>query len=255
MGNLSTHFDSSEFLCECCGRSKTMSKLLISRLEKMFVIMDAKAIYVNSGYRCENNPWGSKTDAHRRGIAADIRVQKKDGSWYTSWDIAEVAERLGFGGIGLMLPDSCHVDTRDTEPYVNNHWFGNEYAYGNTPKNDWIKTFQRGTVFAGQAKKVETAVTNKELQKILNTKGYNLAVDGIVGTHTLEAVKNYIIELGDSGELCKWVQQKLNDMGYDCGAVDGVIGKKSFTAINKWQSDNGLGEGYLGGSDWDKLLK
>ena len=88
MGDLSTHFDSSEFFCECCGRSYAMSKLLIDRLEQMFKIMDAKAIYVNSGYRCENNPWGSKTDAHRRGIAADIKVQKKDGSWYTSWDIA-----------------------------------------------------------------------------------------------------------------------------------------------------------------------
>ena len=67
MGDLSTHFSQSEFVCECCGRSHTMSKLLINRLEQMFVIMDAKIIHVNSGYRCENNPYGYKTDAHRRG--------------------------------------------------------------------------------------------------------------------------------------------------------------------------------------------
>jgi hypothetical protein len=122
-----------------------MSQLLIDRLEKLHSLMGAKAVYINSGYRCNNNPWGSPTDAHRKGMAADIRVQKQDGSFYTAADIAEAAERIGFGGIGIMEPDSCHVDTRDTDPYVNNHWFGNE-----TTGEDYIQTFQRGTVFDGE---------------------------------------------------------------------------------------------------------
>ena len=258
MGDLSTHFSQSEFNCEHCGHSHAMSRLLIDRLEKMFTIMDAKAIFVNSGYRCENNPWGSKTDAHRRGIAADIRVQKKDGSWYTSWDIAEVAERLGFGGIGLMLPDSCHVDTRDTEPYVNNHWFGNEYAYGNTPKNDWIKTFQRGTVFAGEKDKCLSQSVKadiKGLQTILNNAGAGLVVDGIVGNKTLSAVKKYTVELNDKGKLIKWVQDRLNQLGYNAGYADGFAEQPTMDAIYRWQKDNGLGVGYLGGSDWDVLLR
>lgn len=145
MSKLSEHFDSSEFVCSCCGTGITMSSLLIERLEKMHSLMGAKAIYINSGYRCNNNPWGSPTDAHRKGIAADIRVQRKDGSYYTAEDIAEAAERIGFGGIGIMEPDSCHVDTRDSEAYANNHWFGNE-----TTGNDYIDTFQRGTVFDGE---------------------------------------------------------------------------------------------------------
>lgn len=146
MSKLSEHFDSSEFVCGCgCGKSITMSSLLIERLEKLHDLMGAKAIYINSGYRCNNNPWGSPTDAHRKGIAADIRVQRKDGTYYTAEDIAEAAERIGFGGIGIMEPDSCHVDTRDSEAYANNHWFGNE-----TTGNDYIDTFQRGTVFDGE---------------------------------------------------------------------------------------------------------
>lgn len=252
MGDLSTHFSQSEFRCQCgCGGEHT-SKLLISMLEKLYSYMNAKAVIISSGYRCPKysvRVGGMATDAHTKNIAADLCVQKQSGGFYSSWDVAEAAERLGFKGIGIIDNTYIHLDTRGYEPYANSFWFGNEMT------GETYKTFQRGTVFAGQVKKVETAVTNKELQKILNAKGYNLAVDGIVGSHTLEAVKNYIIELGDSGELCKWVQQKLNDMGYDCGATDGVIGKKSFAAINKWQSDNGLGEGYLGGSDWDKLLK
>lgn len=256
MGDLSTHFSQNEFNCECCGRSHAMSKLLINRLEKMFTIMDAKAIYVNSGYRCENNPWGSKTDAHRRGIAADIRVQKKDGSWYTSWDIAEVAERLGFGGIGLMLPDSCHVDTRDTEPYDNIHWFGNEYTYGNTPKSDWIKTFQRGTVFVGEKNNTDSNngdTLKIKLQKILNNKGYNLDVDGIIGNITLTDLRDYTIEPNDSGELTKWTQERLKALGYDID-INGTADEKTMNAIHAFQKDNNLGIGNLSGGDWAILI-
>lgn len=257
MGDLSIHFSQSEFICSCCGRSHAVSQLLIKRFEQMFTIMDAKAIYVNSGYRCEKNPYGSITDAHRRGIAADIKVQKKDGSWYTSWDIAEVAERLGFGGIGLMLPNSCHVDTRDTEPYTNNHWFGNEYTYGNVPKNDWIKTFQRGTVFAGEKNSTtsNSETLETKLQKILNKKGSKLAVDGKVGNLTLTDLRGYTIESNDSGELTKWTQEKLKERGYDVD-INGVADKKTMDAIHKFQRDNGLGEGKcLSGGDWAILLK
>ena len=147
MGNLSAHFDSSEFNCKTCGKSASISKLLISRLEQMHDYMKAKAIYINSGYRCPNcsvKVGGFRNDAHVKGMAADIRVQKQDGSYYTAEDIAEVAERVGFGGIGLMN-GATHVDTRDTEPYSNTHWFGDERN-----GNDYIKTFQRGTVFPGQ---------------------------------------------------------------------------------------------------------
>lgn len=152
MSKLSPHFDSSEFVCSCCGKSTTMSKLLIERLEKMHSLMGAKAIYVNSGYRCNNNPWGSPTDAHRKGMAADIKVQRKDGSWYTAEDIAEAAERVGFKGIGMMEdlsganPAACHVDTRGDEPYIYDWWHGDE-----SRGIDWTKghTFIRGTVFPG----------------------------------------------------------------------------------------------------------
>ena len=149
MSKLSAHFDSSECACSCCGKSITMSSLLIERLEQLHSLMGAKAVYINSGYRCNNNPWGSPTDAHRKGMAADIRVQRKDGSYYTAEDIAEAAERVGFKGIGIMEPDSCHVDTRGDEPYIYDWWHGNE-----TTGVDWTKdsghTFIRGTVFDGE---------------------------------------------------------------------------------------------------------
>lgn len=150
MSKLSEHFDSSEFRCSC-GNYGNMSQLLINRLEQIFKLMDAKVIIITSGYRdpnCSVKIGGYRNDAHTKGMAADIKVQKQDNTWYTAEDIAEVAERVGFGGIGLMN-GACHVDTRDTEPYLNKHWFGDERN-----GNDNIKTFQRGTVFPGQ--KTET---------------------------------------------------------------------------------------------------
>lgn len=155
MSKLSAHFDSSEFACSCCGKLIDMSQLLIDRLEKLHALMGAKAVYINSGYRCNNNPWGSPTDAHRKGMAADIRVQRKDGSYYTAEDIAEAAERVGFKGIGMMEdlsgvnPAACHVDTRGDEPYVYDWWHGDESRHINWTK-DSEHTFIRGTVFDGE---------------------------------------------------------------------------------------------------------
>ena len=80
--------------------------------------------------------------------------------YFTSADIAEVAERLNFSGIGLIDAISCHVDKRTKLIYVNDHWFGDERT-----GNDNIKTFQRGTKFPGDNISKSTA---NNLKVILN---------------------------------------------------------------------------------------
>ena len=93
------------------------------------------------------------------------------------------------------------------------------------------------------------------LQNVLNDKGYSLIVDGVAGQKTLSACRNYTIENGDSGPLTKWVQSRLNNLGYSCGVADGIAGKKTMSAIANFQRANALGIGYLGGGDWNKLIK
>lgn len=45
----------------------------------------------------------------------------------------------------------------------------------------------------------------------------------------------------------KKAQEKLNELGYDCGTPDGKIGKKTTAAIKKFQKDKGLTvDGILG---------
>ena len=89
---------------------------------------------------------------------------------------------------------------------------------------------------------------------MLKSKGLYIAVDGIAGEQTLSACKRYTIQSGDREELTKWVQNRLNSLGFSCGAADGIAGTKTMAAIARFQEKNGLGIGYLGGEDWYYLI-
>lgn len=238
---ITEHFDSNEFLCECgCGRMN-MKNSTIEHFEQFFGTLDGvDKIIVTSGCRCPScsvSVGGYADDAHTVGIAADIVAYDRFGNLISPWKIAEAAEKLGFNGIGVMST-ACHCDERTTENYKNGHWYGDE----TTGKN--VDTFITKTDGSIEA-----------LQKILNDKGYSLTVNGVAGKKTISACRNYTIENGDSGPLTKWVQSRLNNLGYNCGAADGIAGSKTMSAIANFQRANGLGIGYLGGSDWDKLIK
>lgn len=96
-----------------------------------------------------------------------------------------------------------------------------------------------------------------ELQKILNAKGkgFNLVEDGIMGENTYRALCNYTFDLGDRGELTKWVQHRLNSMGFNAGYEDGYAEQPTVDAIHRFQASAGVDQGYLGGSDYYWLCK
>ena len=93
------------------------------------------------------------------------------------------------------------------------------------------------------------------LQRILNSKGSCLDVDGIAGTKTRAECYRYTIEPGDQGQLTRWVQQRLNTLGFDCGAADGIAGTLTMNAIHALQESNGHDVGILKNSDWDILTR
>lgn len=167
MGNLSAHFDKYEFTCPCgkCGADFPTDSKLVNKLETLYNMIGADSIIITSGYRCPEYsgsiPGGSRYDAHTKGIAADI-VVNRNGTRVNSTDIAEAAERVGFSGIGIIDDTAVHVDVRNNNNYVNPHWFGNEMTGNNN-----IETFQRGTVFPSHVDKI-----SKEINAILDIEGH-----------------------------------------------------------------------------------
>ena len=133
----------------------------------------------------------------------------------------------------------------------------------------------------------------KTLQERLNAKGYNAgSVDGIFGKNTQAAVMAFqkanglaadgivgkltwaklydttaalpaastatgtqpMVYRGSRGDAVRKLQELLNKRGFDCGAVDGIFGSKTYAAVVAFQKANGLSaDGIVGPLTWGKL--
>lgn len=110
MGDLSAHFDSSEFRCKGTRHSAhaAVSPDLVAKLERLRAIKGGRPLTIVSGVRCATHNravGGARASQHLRGTAADIP------KGYAT--VAE-AERAGFTGIGSSGPWAVHVDVRPT---------------------------------------------------------------------------------------------------------------------------------------------
>ena len=133
----------------------------------------------------------------------------------------------------------------------------------------------------------------KTLQAQLNAKGFNAgSVDGIFGKNTRAAVLAFqkanglaadgivgkltwaklydttaalpaasttagtqpTVYRGSRGDAVRRLQELLNKKGFDCGAVDGIFGSKTYAAVVAFQKANGLSaDGIVGPLTWGKL--
>ena len=221
---LSAHFNVREFRCKCGKTHDTeINPNLVTNLEKLYRVLDCSRIVVTSGYRCPT---------HDKNVGGIISTKK----------VACKAQDIGFRGIGNIdsTYTAIHVDVR-----TGAKWYGDEAVRGGT-SGSVTDDFYRYYSTKGNS--------TAELQKILNGKGAALDVDGIAGEKTLAECRRYTIDLGDSGPLTRWVQARLNSVGFDCGTADGIAGERTMTAIHNFQQAHKLGVGYLGGGDWDALI-
>lgn len=93
-----------------------------------------------------------------------------------------------------------------------------------------------------------------ELQKECNAQGLSKQkVDGIAGTNTLNGCPQ--VQYGASGNITKILQERFNNLGYNCGVSDGIFGNKTKVAVTKFQQDKKLVvDGIVGQNTWRKLL-
>lgn len=92
------------------------------------------------------------------------------------------------------------------------------------------------------------------LQKECNAQKFsNQRVDGIPGKNTLAGCP--ICQKGANGNITRLIQEKLNSLGYNCGAVDGIFGNETKKAVTAFQKKHGLSaDGIVGKSTWKALL-
>lgn len=119
------------------------------------------------------------------------------------------------------------------------------------------------------------------LQFILNQYGYNLTVDGIFGSRTLNAVRDFqrnnslsvdglvgtntwrtllnlppypLLREGNRGAYVTFLQQLLESNLYPVGGIDGIFGSRTLSAVRAFQGANSLAvDGLVGNNTWNAL--
>lgn len=117
----------------------------------------------------------------------------------------------------------------------------------------------------------------KAIQHLLVRRGYSLSTDGVFGSGTESAVKDFqsrnglssdgivgpatweklvvTAKRGDSGAHVKAIQMLLNQKKYAGLAVDGVFGSGTETAVINFQKHMGLSaDGIVGPATWKRLV-
>ncbi|MBQ8882703.1 MAG: peptidoglycan-binding protein [Clostridia bacterium] len=130
-------------------------------------------------------------------------------------------------------------------------------------RGKWVLYLQYALSFLGYdtgskdgvfGSKTETAV--KEFQS-----ANSITADGIVGRNTWTAInRSYDIfptlRRTSRGELVEYLQNKLTSKLYDTGAVDGIFGAKTESAVRQFQEENSLAvDGIVGRNTWSLIRK
>jgi zinc D-Ala-D-Ala carboxypeptidase len=105
VGDLSPHFDRSEFRCRHCGHLEGPSPALVVVLEHIRGLV-GRPLVVVSGTRCQAHNkavGGAARSRHLAGDAADLRFGVVP---------VATAEAAGATGIGIAGRFAVHVDTR-----------------------------------------------------------------------------------------------------------------------------------------------
>lgn len=62
------------------------------------------------------------------------------------------------------------------------------------------------------------------------------------------------IREGSTGDDVKYLQTRLNTLGYNCGTAEGIFGSATTSAVKSFQQAKGLVvDGIVGPATWDKI--
>lgn len=110
MGDLSPHFNQSEFACKCGCGFDDISPVLIVELEELRAHF-GQPVIINCGCRCpEHNSavGGAPKSQHLKGYAADIRVKNKTPAVVADYLEHKYPDKYGVGRYNSFT----HFDVR-----------------------------------------------------------------------------------------------------------------------------------------------
>lgn len=205
---VSDHFYSTEFDCHgsgCCNQTKVNEKLPV-HLEMIRNHFNTP-VTITSPYRCPTH--NSRPSV---GGAPNSRHTKGDAcdivvKGVPPRTVAQYCESIGILGIGLYETKNdghfVHIDERDYKSF----WYG---------QNE-----QPRTTFGAYAG--PSSITN----------------NNAVNTSNLDTILN----IGDSGQAVKLLQEKLIRLGYSCGefGADGNFGNDTYLAVRRFQAAAKIG--------------
>ena len=215
---LSTNFNSYEFRCGIgrgCSCNDTLIDLqLVEWLEQIRTHFGGRKITITSAYRCPSYnaaTSGAATGSrHTKGEAVDFVVEG-----VAPRTVAAYCESIGILGIGLYETQSdgyfVHIDVRTYKSF----WYGQAQA--------------KRTTFGGAANATPPAT------------GTTTGGTATGGT-TSASDSSDLLRKGCTGAAVKQLQEDLIALNYDCGpdGADGIFGKDTKAAVEKFQSENNL---------------
>lgn len=224
---------------------------------------DAKTVH---GWHL-NNGWS--------GIGYHFLV-RKDGTIEEGRPIHTVgahASGHNFDSIGICFEGDFQVETMgEAQKQAGKElvaWVKSTYGIGKVQRHkDVCSTSCPGANFpfneiAGVAPAKSESVVSKpaekddwvgRLQAECNAQGFSSQkVDNIPGPNTLAGCPT--LYKGSEGKITKLLQERLNDLGYRCGAEDGINGANTQDGIKAFQRAYGLtADGIVGVNTWRKLI-
>lgn len=99
----------------------------------------------------------------------------------------------------------------------------------------------------------------KKWQKAMNDSfNCGLEEDNLFGPISQSEITNNNFTIGTKGEIVKWLQSRLIELGFDCGphGMDGSFGPDTLDAVKKFQQSKGIKvDGIVGLNTTIKLLE
>ena len=161
-----------------------------------------------------------------------------------------------YSNMTSMLIEVCFIDTQsDVELYqsIGNNKIANAIVKGLVGETSTVSNISRPVEIKTNTtshRAYDIAILQQELNKQCKA---NLVVDNIAGPKTLNAC--ITVRQGARGNITRWIQNRLNSLGYNCGNADGIFGNNTKSSVMKLQQARGLVvDGIVGNNTWKALL-